>query len=142
MILGFTTRNPVTKQDTCFEELILNNSKIHTLRKGYRWKPGMVIHMATGVRTKNYRQFNADRADLWVCKGVQKIEFFSIKNPFKKLGLRNVYKIFVDKRELHLDEMISLSRNDGFSCLADMLAWFEYENEFPDQIVHWTDKRY
>lgn len=140
MVLGFKTKNPVTGQDTRFEELILNNFKIHSLRKGDRWKAGMSIQMATGVRTKNYRQFNAFRLDLQLCKGVQTIQFDCIKSPVKEL--KNVYKIFVDGRELSHDEKIKLSWNDGFASFSDFIDWFEYEKEFPDQIIHWTDFRY
>jgi len=62
MVLGFEQQ---------FVEPILSGTKIHTIRedKHNRWKPGRSIQMATGVRTKNYNQFNEDE-----CVSVQEIK--------------------------------------------------------------------
>jgi DNA modification methylase len=51
MVIGFKPR---------FVQPILNGTKIHTLREDVlnRWQPGRVMHMAIGVRTTNYYQFN------------------------------------------------------------------------------------
>jgi len=50
MVLAFKKR---------FVEPIKKGVKIHTIRedKTNRWKSGMKVHAATGVRTKNYNCF-------------------------------------------------------------------------------------
>jgi hypothetical protein len=65
MVLGFKKEFP-WGGPTYFKEKILIGAgygpphppKIHTIRAGDRWGAGMTIHMANGVRTKNYQQFN------------------------------------------------------------------------------------
>lgn len=51
MVIGFKKQ---------FEAPIKAGTKIHTIREDAhnRWKPGMMMHQATGVRTKYYRCFN------------------------------------------------------------------------------------
>ena len=61
MILGFKNQ---------FVPAILDGTKIHTIRKDphHRWKPGMTIQMATGVRTKKYKCFKKA-----ICVSVQEV---------------------------------------------------------------------
>lgn len=137
MILGFSTKHKALKQETRFREQILDGTKKHTLRAGDRWAKDMKIHMATGVRTKNYNQFNKNRPDLQTCKGTQRIKLEMSKSCWNS-------KVYVDNRKLTFDEMIQLSINDGFSCFADFWLWFLKvpKHKLPNQIVHWTDLRY
>lgn len=82
MILGFKTK--VGGKLTLFVQKILACvmavyaaeyiPKKHTIRAGKRWKVGMKLHLATGVRTKEYFQFNENIKGLEVCKCVQSIE--------------------------------------------------------------------
>jgi len=138
MILGFSTINPFTKKPTHFVKKILDNSKIHSMRAGERWRKGQTIQMATGVRTKNYAQFNTQRPDLKTCTGTQKISFV-----FEKLSKTvSEFQVFVDGRKLTLGEMNALSRNDGFDTYTDFLIWVIHSKHKPKQIVHWTDFRY
>lgn len=136
MILGFKTIWATTKKPTNFVELILSGEKIHTLRKGNRWKAGNMIHMATGVRTKNYKQFNTERADLWYCKSTQAIRLEFDENMSK-------CKVFVDGRLLSIEEQRKIAINDGFTCIADFWLWFSNnQDDLPDKIIHWTDFKY
>jgi len=100
MVLGFKQKFP-WGEPTCFREKILLcvagatpgkkvlcdfsqgfqklpkieiYPKLHTIRAGNRWKPGQKIHMAYGVRTKNYEQFNKGIPELEFVKSVQNIE--------------------------------------------------------------------
>jgi len=138
MILAFSNNNIVTGEKTGFVEKILSGEKIHTLRKGHRWKAGMQIHMATGIRSSRYHQFNKGIDHLSTCISTQKIEI-EAKDHTEYM---NDYKIFVDNRELSLRDMQELAWNDGFDCLASFWMWFSNQELFPDQIIHWTDKRY
>ena len=130
MVLGFKTKNKKGEL-TFYREKILASKKIHTLRKGTRWKGGETIHMATGVRTKQYAQFNTDKPDLLLCVSVQAI----------RLDI-NDKKIFVDDRELYVDEQLLLAQNDGFCNLVVFWNWFKDAKELPNQIIHWTDFKY
>jgi len=113
--------------------------KIHSIRKGQRWKAGDKIHMATGVRTTKYYQFNGGDIGLDVCKGVQLIH---IDNN-ERLGKR----VFIDTDEdslfitqLTSEQIETLAKNDGFDSVEKFWEWFN--SDFTGQIIHWTDHVY
>jgi hypothetical protein len=120
MVLGFKER---------FVKPILERTKIHSIRtdEKNRWKPLILIHFATGVRTKNYNQFKLD-----TCKSVQTIEIIYYKNYFP------IVKI--DNRKLKFNEIIILAKNDGFNSLSDFFEWFN--SDYKGKIIHWTDFKY
>ena len=124
MVLGFKPQ---------FEEPILQGRKKHTIRidKNDRWKPGMKIHFATGVRTRLYHQFYEG-----FCKSVQNIQIVHLRYSL----LVNKALIFIDDRQLSFDEIELLAINDGFEDVSEFLNWFD-EN-FEGKIIHWTDLRY
>ena len=111
---------------TNFQEKVLSGEKIHTVRwdAKNRWRPGMKIHFATGVRTNNYNCFKEG-----VCTAVQSIE---IKE-------RDVY---IDGVRLNWDELEEFAKNDGFDDLEGFWAWFDSYSPFTGKIIHWTNKRY
>ena len=135
MILGFANNNIRTGEKTGFVDKILRGEKIHSLRKGYRWRSGMGIQMATGMRTGRYNQFNVNKPELQLCISTQRIRIIASEDMTD-------CKIFVDNRELSRDEQKELAWNDGFDNLASFWLWFSNPDLFPDQIIHWTDKRY
>lgn len=110
--------------------------KLHTIRPGHRWKAGMSIQMAYGVRTKAYKQFNKKYPELQTCVSVQKI----------KISWRNADRrprVYIDKRELSILEIMQFIKNDGFSsvnCLQQFCEWFD--KDLNGQLIHWTDLRY
>ena len=135
MILGFKTHYPkyMTKggQETFFEKKIKSGEKIHSIRKGNRWKAGMIIHAANDVRTKRYNNFST-----MVCISVQNIEIKKC-NP----GIRPV--IFIDDVNIDYKNLELLSRNDGLESFQDFKEWFKSgEKNFVGQIIHWTNFKY
>lgn len=114
MILGF---KPI------FVDKIKSDSKIHSIRKGNRWKPGAKIHFATGVRTKKYKQFG-----LGECIRVQSIEIY-----FPSGNVLIDGNFFFDKERL--------AKNDGFNSFDEMLDWFGKDG-IKGQIIHWTNYKY
>lgn len=108
--------------------------KIHTIREGTRWEPFIDIHMAYGVRTTRYEQFNSGISDIEVCKGVQRIviDWASDTLPL----------IYIDDRKdvLPLETMHTLIRNDGFDNVQDFRRWFK--KKFHGQLIHWTTHKY
>ncbi|HCC51471.1 MAG TPA: hypothetical protein DEQ30_04945 [Porphyromonadaceae bacterium] len=134
MILGFKTRYPewMTKKgwETFFEDKINVGIKIHTIRKGHRFKPGDKIHAATGVRTKNYRCFKEME-----CVSVQNIEL-SPSGKFYPL-------MRIDNNFVYGDAFNMLIKNDGFDQMRDFAEWFNLKDElFIGQVIHWTDFSY
>ena len=124
MVLGFKPQ---------FKKPILQGSKKHTIRedKNDRWKPGMKIHFATGVRTRLYHQFYEG-----FCKSTQKIQIL-----WDNISLNGEFvSILIDGRLIDLDEVETLAINDGFEDVSEFLNWFN-EN-FEGKIIHWTDLRY
>ena len=104
-----------------FVEPILNGTKVHTIREDSfnRWKNGMKIHFATGVRTKEYKQFKSG-----FCMGIQSIE---IDFP----------RVRVDGMDLIFSKRLSLAKDDGFNGLQDFFEWFN--KPFKGKIIHWTN---
>lgn len=120
MILSFKSQ---------FKQPILDGTKIHSIREDphNRWRPGMKIHAATGVRTKNYQCFS-----LLKCVSVQPIVLS------KGLGFRDARV-----NGNHIDPY-QLSENDGFEFVGDFFEWFfpNGEGVFKGKIIHWTDFQY
>lgn len=167
MILGFKTY--WNGKPTHFPEKIMActvpvyregyRPKLHTIRAGERWKAGIEMHMATGVRTKNYKRFNAGAVGLRYCLGVQKIEIIRADDlPLKKVpeDRINRYSLYVEKlqetfyvpfivkvdgRMIHNIIVNDMAKNDGFETFNEMIEWFNVES-FTGQIIHWTTLRY
>lgn len=110
----------------------LYHPKLHTIRAGSRWKAGDILHMAYGVRTKNYQQFNKGIPELERVKSVQKIEI--IRDPYFGCIIQ------VDNRQLGMAEIVDLITNDGFESPDDFLKWFS--KDFTGYLIHWTDLKY
>lgn len=146
MILGFKRKFP-WGEPTYFKEKInycidkINTlaraayPKQHSIRKGSRWKPGMLIHLAYGQRTKNYECFQ-----LATAKTVQAIRIYTdIKEVFVAIhGIDNSY--FFDFKKLTEDQVEMLAINDGFDSVDDFWKWFTVDIE--GQIISWTGKLY
>lgn len=118
MVLGF-------KQQ--FVPKIIDGTKIHTIRRDEhrRWQKGVRIHFATGVRTKDYKQFKVG-----VCKFNQAIHTeASTRSVWLGLngGMHKLSAIGVDL----------LAKNDGFDSTDEFWQWFS--EDFQGVIVHWTD---
>ena len=134
MILGFKKKFPWGKPSN-FEKKILDGSKIHTFRedKRGRWKPGVLIHFATGIRTRFYNCFKKG-----VCKSTQSIRiekydtYYGVEGPF--------YKIYINSEPVFDDVVEKLAKNDGFDSLGDFFKWFN--TDFHGKIIHWTDFKY
>jgi len=162
MILGFKTK--VNGKLTHFVQKILASvllewaeayvPKKHTIRHGKRWRAGMKLHLATGVRTKEYFQFNENIKGLEICKSVQDIKIKDVSDesldentylyedyvPKLKETFYLSFKVYVDGRLLSLKEIDLLAKNDGFDSTHDFFQWFN--TDFEGQIIHWTDLRY
>lgn len=127
--------------------------KIHTIRKGNRWKRGMGIHAVINNRTSKRYQF----APFFNCVSVQEIEIIDVsdihasnvdhtvyvlltnnKSHDKVLCL--AYQIKIDGNFLNRYDMEELAINDGFDSLYDFFCYFN--TDFKGQIIHWTDLRY
>ena len=107
--------------------------KLHTIRedKNDRWKPAVMIDFFINARQKNMFRF-APRIPV---VSTQKVRIVVDKHYFM-----NDYQIFIDERELNLDEKVQFSHNDGFS---NLFAFFLYFNkDYTGKLIHWTDKRY
>jgi len=136
MVLGFMTKFP-DGTPTNFIQKIFEEEKIHTIRRGERWKAGMTIHMATGVRTKDYLQFNKGHTSLLKCVSVQDI-------AIKKEGRVFTVTVDINERGLRVQEIHTLAKNDGLTY-DQLVNWFAHEAEnggFEGQIIHWTSYRY
>ena len=135
MVLGFKPQ---------FVAPILDGSKIHTIRedKNKRWKPGNKIHFATGVRTKNYKQFK----EITPCISVQRILIFWFGTTVKividgKLKVNfNTATAYIDYDNNGYSFLENLSFKDGFYSIDAFLKWFS--KDYIGRIIHWTGLKY
>jgi len=165
MILGYRQYFPWGTQ-TCFRAKIRNQiynlphsilfpsikitqRKIHTIREDVhnRWKPGMKIHHAYGVRTKKYDCFAESD-----CVSVQSIEIYQVSiddvdaSSYTKEYIKNsnepfkIFEVYIDGRRLTGTEFETLAKNDGFDSVDDFFRWFD--KPFKGKIIHWTDYKY
>lgn len=161
MILGFKTKFP-WGETTMFQQKIIQSAteptkivfpghgllvpKIHTIRESLRMKPGIVMQMATGVRTKNYYQFNKDIPELSLCKSTQGINIYSPIGDmegtvFVARGGGTVKEPkHYDFRKLEKEQLQVFALNDGFTSVDQF--WKYFNKDFTGQIIHWTDLRY
>ena len=153
MILSFKTH--INNKPTNFVEKILNNVKVHTIRKTNRYT-GKTLHMANGVGTKHYNQFNKNRPDLQTGISDQFIKILRCDELPHKMRMADdvfqtnvnidgivyptCFKIKIDTRYLDVKEMKLLAKNDGFDSLNDFFNWFNQDYE--GYITHWTNLRY
>ena len=129
MVIGFKKQ---------FVPKILDGTKEHTIREDAtnRWKVGMTMHMATGVRTKGYNQFAKK-----TCIGIQNVEIRWRNPPADSLEGRSV-KVFIDGKNIssHDEILDTLVKKDGFTDRKEFFTWFS--EDFTGKILHWTDFKY
>lgn len=102
--------------------------KIHTIRKGGRFKAGDWIHPVIHNRTKKRYQF----IPTFACTGTQ---------SFKISYTENKPHVFIDKELIsNYDYLEMLALKDGFPDLESFFSWFN--EDIDGQIVHWTGFRY
>lgn len=108
--------------------------KIHSMRAGTgRWKVGMSIQMAYGVRTKSYEPFNQDIPELQQCISVEHI----------RLKLEGTaIRAWAGGYELNDMEVMRLIYNDGLTRRR-FTEWFFAEGpDWEGTLIHWTEYRY
>ena len=149
MILSYKQKFPWGRP-TNFEQKIKEGIKKHTVREDIhgRWKPGMMIQHAHGVRTSNYRCFAEGQ-----CMSVQILEIkvvdwrSVVQNPLEIKAIESisekdlkVFQLFVDGRLLNGAEINDFARNDGFDSTEDFFRWFN--EPCTKKIIHFTEFRY
>jgi hypothetical protein len=125
MLLGFKKR---------FVEPINKGTKIHTFREEPKRmpKPGEILHMYTGLRTKHCELIGKDKT----LKSMQMLLMIFTGGRIS---------VFVDLKRLTKSVREELYVNDGFANEADFLAYWNPEREekkFEGIIFHWTDLKY
>lgn len=102
-------------------------AKIHTIRAGDRWRPGMKIHPVINNRTKDRFQF----APVLEVKSVQDVV----------ISYRDTNAVIsIDGRDISGYEEFSLALKDGFPSVEAFFKWFDKEGVY--QLIHWTDFKY
>lgn len=173
MILGYKQYFPFNGEPTYFREKIKNEKyntrylpffpkdkdgnyqtyieitarKKHSIRedKFNRWKPGMIIQHAYGVRTKNYECFAGG-----ICISIQQLEikeyhmdtdqYLSHSYILEEKGVTKIFRVYVDGKLLTDSDIYQLALNDGFDCTRDFFRWFN--KPFKGKIIHWTNLKY
>ncbi len=150
MILGFKTHWP-DGRPTHFKEKILATTrpeyfhdylpKIHTVRASPRWQPGQIIHMATGVRTKHYQQFNQEE----IIRGCTYNTNVRAVQPIRMAILAGLLSIQIGGENapyLNRAQQETFAHNDGFNDLQELCYWFfpnKKNTQFSGFIIHFTD---
>jgi hypothetical protein len=139
MILGYKKQFPWGKP-TDFKRKILVEVKRHTIREDIhdRWRAGLKIQHAHGVRTKQYEQFSENE-----CTRTQRIYIgkTSTKNEDLCYNYNGInYGIIVDKKRLTNYQIGYLAFYDGFDSTDDFFHWFC--KGFKGKLIHWSNLRY
>lgn len=139
MIIGYKKQFPWGKP-TNFKLKILSGWKRHTIREDIhdRWKTGMKIQHAHGVRTKHYDNFKDDE-----CKRTQRIYIGKTSNKNSDLYYTyngTNYGIIVDKNRMSNYQIGLIALYDGFDSTDDFFHWFE--KGFRGKIIHWDILKY
>ncbi|HMM02017.1 MULTISPECIES: hypothetical protein [unclassified Dysgonomonas] len=131
-------------------DLWIVNRKIHTIRDDIynRWKPGMIIQHAYGVRTSNYECFATGQCIHIQILKIEKVSWRDIITDPRQIKAiemtpgkdSDVFQLYVDGRLLNGSEINFLAKNDGFSSTADFLRWFKEPGV--KKIIHFTDFKY
>lgn len=112
-------------------------TKPHTIRKGKRWRPGMLIHFFEWTG-KPYRSPHFKFAPKVTCVSTQEIDI--IWTDPDKASLPQPL-IFIDRVWICDEQQkLNLAINDGFDSLESFYAWFN--QDFSGQIIHWTNLKY
>lgn len=127
MVIGFKKQ---------FIPKIKAGTKIHTIRRDEhkRWKQGITMHMATGIRTKKYRCF-----DKKACKSIQDIRIVHFDTNMCNAVL-SWASVWIDGKPLNDAQVKALALNDGFMSIKEFFEWFN--EDFAGRIIHWTKKKY
>jgi hypothetical protein len=117
MILGF---------NEAFIPAILNGTKVHTIRAGFRWQVGDTAQFYARAQQPDKYEFWAPRPIL----AIQAIEL-------------TPNELRADGRLLAAPELLALARAAGFVTEAELLAFFaDKPMPFVGQLLHWTALRY
>ena len=111
-----------------FVEPILTGRKNHTIRatRKHPDKPGNIMHLYTGLRTKNAR--------LLMRRPCVKVEEIVIDHECSM-------QVYVNGVELDRDERERLAVADGFKDFAEMRAFWNGRTPFKGNIFHWEPTR-
>lgn len=126
------------QETNCDNEEIHAVRKLHTIRKKNKrvYKPGQILHLANGVRTKNFHCFMKIPLD-----GIQEIEIeFTSGNERDPI-------VRVDGDGLLPGQIEILAENDGFAKFSDFEKFFWKSTKkgkeiFKGQILHFIAERY
>lgn len=143
----FPKTHPKAGQPTGFANAILEHRKIHTIRKGHRWKVGdmIVFRQWSGAPYRSPQESLANG-----CTPVDSI-LGDVRAVYSLIRRENgIWSMWPGNAEfelgpevLHLSEsggiLREIARNDGLS-IEDFVAWFP--KEFDGQIICWRDDPY
>lgn len=118
MILGFKPQLVPT---------IVDGTKLHTIRSGQRWRPGMTIHFYEKVRQPGMRKIREDA----ICTAVQQVRLDRL--------------LYIDNRRVKTAAELTLfAQREGFESWEAFCELFTSLHPLPfeGQLVHWTDVRY
>lgn len=134
MILGFKQKfsEGVTLKNkpTEFKPKILAGTKIHSMRedKYNRWKVGMSMQLAHGVRTNQYDHFATKEL----------VSIQQVRIQYEE-G-RDTPRVLIDGRAIGILELLMLAKNDGFDGFKDFFEYFDTTANY--KLLHWTNYRY
>lgn len=109
-----------------FADAVFRGTKRQTIRKNRKRgqiKPGDILYMFTGMRTKHCRRIHTARC--------------ALTDPISIFGHRAV--VFVSHKRLTADDVERLARADGFESSIDMMDWFnrKYGPKFEGVLIRW-----
>ncbi len=123
-----------------FVEYYLTGRKLHSFRKGSRWKAGMEIQFQhPNTKTGNMEKFMENG----ICTSVQVCKM--VLEPSDKHGISARFYMFLDGWRIPSGMLEEIAYRDGFANTLDFILFF-FPNAEPGvwdgQLIHWADITY
>ena len=136
--------NSKQSQDEKINALMDFTPKIHTIRKGNRWKAGDKIHLQIW-EGKPWRSKVLQFAPVMECVSVQDIVIDHYQHNASEAAAVHIDgrwfgDFFREAEDSEGDVMNLLARNDGFTGAKHFAEYFNENLE--GQIIHWTPFKY
>ncbi len=108
-----------------FAELVESGKKCQTIRPPRKRpiKVGDTLYLYTGMRTK-------------ACRKLGEVEVESVA----QIQIRNERDVWVNSKQLDVDQRLSLAAKDGFDWFSEMADWFDrrYGLPFNGALIRWN----
>lgn len=143
----FPPCHPKNRQPTEFLKSVLSGEKTHTVRGNYEKWVQRAEKINNGEAILSLRRWDGKPYG----KGVKPVEvarYTKIQVQALEINPLRIYSVLIDggkcngQGQPYKDILPEIAKNDGFSSVADFLAWFKNGTLIDGCIIHFTENLY